>query len=299
MPRLTESELLEIKSRLGLGRLTNDREGLRAFYRAWCLNVPFDDLQKTLVLFENPGPPLPPLDSRQFFQDWLTCGTGGTCWQHSDALYTLLCALGFDARRAVASMYDMGVPGHATVIVRLPDASHWILDNALLTMEPLRMDREAPSFFRGAFYAEVELEGDQVYVHGIHPPMDDIFFRLLDHDVPESFYATRWAGTHLSGPFVRTAHVRKNFADRFCVLRGNTLYTVQGEVITTQTVGAEEVVSLLKETFGIAGAFVDRWVASGALESSMQPSAPPPDLPQRSAPSNARPSHVIALTPQK
>lgn len=285
MSVLTEKELEPILSKLRLSSVSTDFSGLAAFYRAWCLGIPFDDLQKTLSLFENPGSPLPPLDARQFFVDWLSCGTGGTCWQHSDAIYTLAHALGFDAHRAVASMHDTGQPGHGTVLVYLPDGSSWILDNAFLSMEPLRIDAEAPSRLDLPYFAEVEIDGDEVFVHGYHPPLFNIFFRLIDRDVPEEFYSERWSHTYKGGPFVRTAHVRRNYEDRFYVLRGNTLFKCQGESIDSETLEPDGIKHHLRETFLIAPHFVDRWAASGALESSMIPTQFPPELPQRTPPS--------------
>ena len=289
MPALDESELKPILDKLGLDTITNDLEGLRSFYRAWCLSVPFDDLQKTLALFENPGQPLPALDARQFFIDWLTFGTGGTCWQHSDAIFTLACALGFDARRAVASMHDTGEPAHGTVLVYLPDGSSWILDNAFLNLEPLRIDPDVPSRFDHPYFAEVELDRDEVFVHGYHPPLDNIFFRLIDRNVTEQFYAERWSSTFKGGPFVRTVHVRRNFKDRFYVLRGNTLYTCVDDSASTEILDAEAIQRHLVETFQIASDFVSRWARSGALESSLEPPGQPRDLPQRTAPSKRKP----------
>lgn len=279
------ADMPSILSKLGVGSVTNDLEGLRAFYRAWCLGVPFDDLQKTLALFENGGPPLPPLDARQFFADWLESGTGATCWQHSDALCMLLRSAGFDARRAVGTMWDLGESSHGTVLVHLADGSTWLVDNAFLTMEPLRIDPGRLSHFDGTYYAEVELEGDQIFVHGYHPPMTGIFFRLLDRDVPEEFYAERWSTTYGGGPFVRALHIRRNSADRFHVVRGNQLHTCAGRDVVIESLDPDGVIRHLTETFGIAPDFVTRWAASGALESSMQPPGARPDLPLRTPPS--------------
>ena len=43
--------------------------------------------------------PLPGTHAIDFFEQWLDHGTGGTCWSSSNALYMLLTALGFTARR--------------------------------------------------------------------------------------------------------------------------------------------------------------------------------------------------------
>jgi hypothetical protein len=84
--------------------------------------------------------------AEDFFTAWLEHGTGGTCWPSSNALFALLEALGFEARRVAGSMYDLGVRNHGSVKVRL-GGRDWLFDSSMLTIEPLPL-------------------GDGVLVHG-------------------------------------------------------------------------------------------------------------------------------------
>ncbi|NJN51406.1 MAG: hypothetical protein HC809_06115, partial [Gammaproteobacteria bacterium] len=87
----------------------NSPRGLEALYRAWCRNVPFDNIRKLIALRANHSGPLPGDDPQEFLEAFLAHGVGGTCWAGNGALCTLLQALGFDATRAVATM--MVAPG--------------------------------------------------------------------------------------------------------------------------------------------------------------------------------------------
>jgi len=79
--------------------------GLRALYAAWCRRVPFDNVLKLIHISESAPGLLPGSTSESFFQDWLACGAGGTCWAGNGALHDLLAALGFRAERAIATMF--------------------------------------------------------------------------------------------------------------------------------------------------------------------------------------------------
>ena len=79
-----------------------------------------------------------------FLAAYLRDGTGGTCWPSSGGLHALLVALGFDARRGSAAMYDNlsgPIHTHGTVIVRIDGVDYWV-DSSMLT------DRVFP-FVRG------------------------------------------------------------------------------------------------------------------------------------------------------
>ena len=111
-----------------------DVDGLHALYAAWCARVPFDNVRKMIAL-RTPGAPLPGTTAEDFFEGWLRDGAGGTCWPSSQALWALLSAVGFDARRVVASMRDTGHGSHGTVKVRVDDTD-WLVDSSTLTNAP-------------------------------------------------------------------------------------------------------------------------------------------------------------------
>lgn len=142
-PALVERVL----ARLGLGaRPDPDLGGLAAVYAAWCERVPFDNVRKRIhVATGDPGP-LPGDEPASFFADWLAWGTGGTCWAGNGALCALLEALGFRARRGVATMLvapDLP-PNHGTVSVET-DEGRFLVDASMLFGAPLALPGEDPT----------------------------------------------------------------------------------------------------------------------------------------------------------
>lgn len=273
-----------ILDRLGLdGAITVDVDGLRRLYRAWCLGVPFGNLEKFQALLADPNGRLPGLNAEEFFEGWLAHGTGGTCWAHGNAIYSLFRAVGFDARRATASMFDFGDPNHSTVLIHLPDGSVWLVDNSLLTMQPLRID-EPGTYADSIHYAEVEHDGDQRFVHGTSPPMPHIFFRLLDRDTPFSTYQERYEVSRGRSIFNDRIHIRRNLSDRVLVIRGRNLHTLDADGRRSETLDAAGLTRHLVETMGLDPAYVRR--ASKAIEVSIEVGeSGPVDVPVRVAPS--------------
>jgi N-hydroxyarylamine O-acetyltransferase len=125
---------------LGVAPPARDLAGLRAVYAAWCRGVPFDSVLKMIHVAEARPGPLPGSTSESFFEAWLACGAGGTCWAGNGALHGLLEALGFDARRAIATMMPSHspAPNHGSVVVSL-EGERWITDASILTSEPIRI----------------------------------------------------------------------------------------------------------------------------------------------------------------
>ena len=90
--------------------------GLTRFYQAWCQRVPFDNIRKLIhVRTDNPAT-LPGDAPNEFLEAWLAHGTGATCWAANGALCELLTSLGFDTRRAAATM--MVAPGSLRTTAR-------------------------------------------------------------------------------------------------------------------------------------------------------------------------------------
>jgi hypothetical protein len=139
-PRLLDATL----RKLGVERPRNDLAGLTAVYRRWCERVPFDNSRKLAHVTANDPAPLPGDRPDDFLRGWLTHGTGGTCWAGHGALHALLCALGFEASRGIATMLvapDLP-PNHGTVVVDLPEG-RFLVDASLLHRDPLPLRDEA------------------------------------------------------------------------------------------------------------------------------------------------------------
>jgi N-hydroxyarylamine O-acetyltransferase len=133
--------VVAVLDRLGVEPPPTDLAGLRTIYAAWCNAVPFDNVLKLIHVAEGLPAPLPGSTADSFFEAWLACGAGGTCWAGNGALHDLLEALGFDVTRALATMMpsaDMAGPNHGSVIVLL-EGERWIADASILSGEPIRI----------------------------------------------------------------------------------------------------------------------------------------------------------------
>ena len=142
--------------RLGLdSRLPTDIIGLNTLYGAWCSNVPFDNVRKLIALRTGDTGLLPGSDATDFLENFLEHGTGGTCWSSSNALFELVIANGFNARRVAGSMRDLGVPGHGSVKVNV-NGMDWLVDSSMLTMFPIPLTNELYVYRDARFGVEVE-----------------------------------------------------------------------------------------------------------------------------------------------
>jgi N-hydroxyarylamine O-acetyltransferase len=141
-------DLLErVLMRLGLSdRPALTFDGLQMLYAAWCRKVPFDNVRKLIHIHNHDPGPLPGDDATDFFEAWLTYGTGATCWAGNGALYTLLVSLGFHASRGMGTMLVAPhiPPNHGTVLVAY-DEARYVVDASMLHSEPLRLDTDKPT----------------------------------------------------------------------------------------------------------------------------------------------------------
>src|SRR5580692_149390 len=121
---LPQAMIDRVLERLELtGRPEPTLAGLSAVYCAWCRHVPFDNIRKLIHVRRGDPGVLPGDDAGDFFHGWLRYGAGGTCWAGNGALSVLLVALGFAARRAVATMLVAPnlPPNHGSVTVLLEE----------------------------------------------------------------------------------------------------------------------------------------------------------------------------------
>ena len=174
-------------------------------YGAWCRRVPFDNLVKRIHLVSGSADPFPNGPPDAFFAAWLRDGTGGTCWPSSGGLHALLVALGFDARRGSAAMYDNlsgPIHTHGTVIVRIDGVDYWV-DSSMLTERPLPLvpSRRRHSTIRCS-PVRAEPVDDLWRVWWPHPFLDEMIgCLLLDDDVTAEHYLARYELSRGMSPF--------------------------------------------------------------------------------------------------
>lgn len=115
--------LEQVLARLELNeRPTTDLAALNRIYAAFSAKIANDNIMKRIWLVGDQKRPVTGGAPSEFFENWLAYGTSGTCFPANGALCELLIALGFDARRYLASVMMEGIEtdgNHGTVVVCL------------------------------------------------------------------------------------------------------------------------------------------------------------------------------------
>ena len=287
LDRQLRARLLE---RLGLSAVPSlDIDGLTATYGAWCRSVPFSNLTKLIALrSSSPDVPLPGIDANEFFDRYLTHGVGGTCWTSTNALYSLLAGIGFDARRVAGSMRDNGRVSHASVKVRL-DGLDWLVDSSMLTNIPLPLRDGTFVSPDPVFSAEVEaVDGTHVVWTDLPPNTTYLPCRLLVDPAEHSFYVERWEASRERSPFNELTYARTNVDGGMLVLYANTRIRKSVRGVETVELTPSQLCESLRDEFRVSGEYVDAWRESGALDATFRPATTPPSPPITQKPPSQR-----------
>lgn len=280
-----DPELLDrVTVRLGLpDSVPIDFAGLSQVYAAWCSHVPFDNIRKMISLREGDEATLAGLNATDFFENWLRHGSGGTCWPSSNALYTLLKSLGFDARRVAGSMYELPQVNHGTIKVCL-DGEDWLVDGAMMTSEPIPLGDSIhiKEGLSGAVEVEA-IDGTHVIWADFPPTSEFLPCRLRLDPVDDEFYQERYQTfSRTESPFNHKLYFRRGGPTGAPVLFGNLKFTRTAEGFDVREFDREGLLAYLIDEEGISPELVERWVASGSLDSTF-------DSPMGSAPEIPRP----------
>jgi len=272
--RLLNRELLErVLAAFGLcGPISTDLAGLNEVYAAWCRSVPFDNVRKMIVFRSRKEQALPGLDPADFLENWLENGTGGTCWPSSNAMYALLRALGFDARRVAGSMFDMGMINHGTVKVKI-DGQDWLCDTGMLTKKPLPLTGEVYIGDDPTVGVEVEpLDGSYMIWIDFVPLEDYVPCRLLADPVDSVLYNERYeVFSRKLSPFNQRLYFRKSGPTGASTVLGNTRFSRTGDGLDAREFSADQLRDYLKNSAGVSPSMVEEWEASGSLDSTFNP----------------------------
>ena len=271
------------------GKPKLDLDGLSSVYRKWCETVPFDNAAKLVALRTSASGILPGIDANQFFTNFLEHGHGGTCWPSSNALYTLLFDLGFDAIRLAGSMRDTGIVSHGSTKVRIEGAD-WLVDSSMLTMNPLPLRDDLFMTNDPLWSVEVEhVDGTHVIWWDSMPAPEYIPCRLLMEDVPHAFYVERYEASRARSPFNERIYVRRNSADSVLVITGNRRLLKTAGGVETSILSAEDLEQRLFDEAGFSSKVIERLRDCGAIQASMIPADGPPPPPSGPRPSRRTP----------
>ena len=249
-------------TRLGLSaRAQLDLNGLNELYAAWCGAVPFDNVRKRIWFAGDRSVPLPGSDPTDFFENWLTHGTGGTCWPGNGALVALVHALGFDARRIAGAMIHGSGPaeraGHGSVVVTL-SGTDYLVDASILSFEPLPLvPGESATTSPGIHQIRVEWSDggfDVAWLTG-HARDTPIHFRSdPEYDrVDHAFFLDGYERSKHSGPFNRALRACRRYPDSIVTIQRDEWTTVSADgTVTKRTLDAVERPKLLIDQFGFS-----------------------------------------------
>jgi len=215
-----------VLERLGFSHFpTPNLECLEALYCAWCARIPFDNVRKMIALRAKESRSLPGGQSREFFENWLSFGAGGTCWPTSNGLFELLCSLGFEAQRITGCMRDLGIINHASVKVRIDDLD-WLVDSSLLTNVPLPLSHNVFIHTDPVFAVEVEPD-ERTHVIWSNTPPNSTYLpcRLLANPADHACYLEKYERSRNQSPFNQRLYARRNRPGELLVLVGNTRFS--------------------------------------------------------------------------
>ena len=278
-PLLGDGLLTRVRLALGiLGEVPVSEDGLFGIYAAWCREVPFDNIRKMIDL--SGGGRLSGLSASEFFENWLEQGTGGTCWPSSNALCTLLCSLGFHARRVSGSMYDLGMINHGTVKVRI-DAEDWLVDTCMLTNRPVPVNGEL--FVDNSREARIEVEpvGDShVIWYDFVPSPVYVPCRLHLDPADAALYEERYeVFSRAYSPFNDRLYFRNGGPDGAYVILGNVRFRRTDDGLDIHEFTRDSLCEHLVSA-GVSGGIIERWINAGGLERSFDPASirPAPEI---------------------
>jgi len=252
-------------------------ETLQALYATWCSHIPFDNIRKMIALASGDKRVLPGLNAADFFENWLTHGSGATCWPMANAFYELLISLGYDACRIAGSMRDMGMLNHGSVKVVI-NKQDFLADASLLLNIILPLGQE--TFLQNDPVYPVELEADKAshLLWMKTPPNEEYFYcRLTGDPVEYSLFDERYEASRAMSIFNQRLYARRNYPDKLILLWGNTRFSKTVNGVDHRELTRDELCEALHHDIGVSYSLINEWATSGGLESSFEkPSGPRP-----------------------
>ncbi len=287
-PSLSPALRDRVLARIGITTpIATDYDGLARVFKAWCDHIPFDNVRKLIALRTNDARPLPGTTGTDFFEAFLEHGSGGTCWSTSNAIYELLASMGFTVRRVAASMRDQGFVTHGTVKATI-DGADWLVDTSILSNIPLPVTHQPFISDDTIFTAEIEpTDALHLVWYSIPPNVGYTPCRMLDDNISHAYLSAAYEKSRGFGAFNQHIYARRNFPGLMLLMRGPVLYRRTSAGTSQQALERDDVVSLLRNEFGISDALVSRWIDVGGLDATFEPWAgPPPVVPPSTPPSS-------------
>lgn len=218
---------------LGVAPAAPDRALLDTLISAYVRAVPWESVSRIAARFAGVG--TYPRWPETFWEQAITQGTGGTCFESNYAFFTLLRHLGYEGYLTINNMGTM-TGCHTAIVIQL-DGERWLVDAGLPVYVPLRLDT-APTQRDGVLqrYTVRPLEDDCYDIEREpHPSLNA--FTLIDRPVDEAAYRAAAAADYESGGlFLDRAIINKVIdGDLWRFASSDTPYRI--ETFDTQTGG--------------------------------------------------------------
>lgn len=289
MTGLSKDLVNRVLDRMGFSKPpATDLASLQRLYTSWCMHVPFDNIRKMIVLRKKEKQPLPGLHATEFFENWLKNGSGATCWPMANALFELICSLGFHTFRVAGFMRDLGIINHGSVKVSI-NGMDYLADAALLLNVVLPLDHSTFIHDDPVFPVESEPNGASHNVWIVTPPGKDYSYcRMMGDPVDFSTFRERYEASRGIGIFNQRLYARRNYPSELIILWGNVRFSKTIRGIEHSELSRDEICKALNRDIGISDNLINEWVDSGSLDASFEPPSVPPSPPSVRKPPSLR-----------
>ena len=181
----------------GLAAASPTASFLEQLISAYVQHVPWETASRMVVKTNTLDWQMCPRLGTAFWQENLTRGTGGTCFESNYAFFSLLRALGYEGYLTINNMGES--IGCHTAIVLLIEGEKWLADVGIPLYVPIKLDAAATVQQESDFhlYTVTPLGDNRYQIERSHHPKP-IIFTLIDQPVPDAAY--RQATTNDYGP---------------------------------------------------------------------------------------------------
>jgi N-hydroxyarylamine O-acetyltransferase len=227
-----------------------DLDGLRALHFAHATTIPFENLDIQM------GLPIR-LDLPSLQDKLVRRRRGGYCFEHNTLFLAVLEAAGFEAvpceARVRLGTQEVLPRTHMLLLVSL-EATRWLCDVGFGgegLLQPVPMDGEAHGQFQNTYRVAREgaLRVLQSFHHGA---WEDLYAFVPEPRYPVDFeLANHYVSTHPESRFVKTLTAQLPGPEVRRILRNRAYAEIRGDEAEGRELAPEEVVSHLRQTFGI------------------------------------------------
>jgi|TARA_Y100000031_G_C8204749_1_gene378071 arylamine N-acetyltransferase len=264
-PKLSPELLARILGKLELTeRPARDLAGLNRLYAAYCGQVPNDNIQKRIWLTGKQTDAVTGGDPVEFFENWLTHGTGGTCFPAGGGLCALLRALGFNAKHFSGSVMMEGIEqgaNHGSVLVAL-EGTDYLVDAQHASFTALPIIPGQPSSTGNGIHDihSVPVAGGfELQCYPGSNRWDPLRIRfdpengVVDHNFFLAHYALSALRERNRSPYNDALFICRRFPDAIVIIgHGNKIVVSSDNTVTKSAITIAERNRILIEELGIS-----------------------------------------------